>query len=116
MKRFLLSLTGFALVCAVTVLAQGKVTISGKQIRGVPGRNAQLISQGVNLPRAGTIVEAVCGGDGFWIEDDMGVVIEYRETRKAVGMPLAAGGPYRFYPFLKKDQNETSGYITLTVP
>lgn len=116
MKKILLSLTTVALVSAVAVLAQGKITISGKQIRGVPGRNAQLISTGVKLARAGTVVEAVSGGDGFWIEDDMGVVNEYRDPRKAVGTPLDAGGPYRVYPFLKKGQNEASAYINLTVP
>jgi hypothetical protein len=115
-KRVLLGFVVFAALCATGVLAQQTIAIAGKQVRGVPGRDAQLISTGVMLPRNGTIVQAVCGGDGFWIEDDMGVVMEYPDWRKAIGMPLDAGGPYRVYPFLKNDQSETSVHITVNMP
>lgn len=116
MKRRVLTIVLLALFCAVTVWAQQRIAISGKQIRGVPGRNAELISKGVTLSGNATIVEVNCGGDGFWIEDDMGVVMEYPKAQDAVGKPLDAGGPYRVYPFLKDGQAETSVSIVVTVP
>lgn len=97
-------------------VAQTTVALTGKQIRGVPGRNAELISTGVMLPRGGTISQVACGGDGFWIEDDMGVVNEWRDARQAVGAPLDAGGPYRVYPFLKDGQDQTSVTLTIRTP
>lgn len=114
--RTLLALLGLLVLAAGMALAQTNIALSGKQIRGVPGRDAQLVSTGVMLPRAGTISQVACGGDGFWIEDDMGVVNEWRVPAQAVGAPLDAGGPYRVYPFLKKDQDETSVSVTVTMP
>ena len=104
-------ISSLILLVGLTVFAQSQVTINGKQIRGVPTRDGRLKSDPVTLPRPGTIVEAVSGGDGFWIEDDLGIVMQYPKTSDAVGKPLDAGGPYRVYPFLKKTQNETSCYI-----
>ena len=114
MRRSSLLIVSLILLAGLSVLAQSQVAISGKQIRGVPSRDGRLKSDGVKLPRPGTIVEAVSGGDGFWIEDNLGIVMEYHKTSDAVGKPLDAGGPYRVYPFLKKTQNETSCHIRVT--
>ncbi|MFN8610935.1 MAG: hypothetical protein U0931_25560 [Vulcanimicrobiota bacterium] len=116
MKKFLKVLVVFGLVGGVAVLAGTQVAITGKKIRGVPGRNAEVICQPVTLPRAGTIVDAASGGDGFWIEDTLGVVNEFRDPRQALGVVLPAGGPYRVIPFLKKDQDIASAYITVRLP
>lgn len=116
MKNLWKFLMILGLIGTVAVLAESRVAITGKQVRGVPGRNAERLSTPVMLPRNGTIVDAASGGDGFWIEDDKGVVNEYRDARSAIGTPLAAGGPYRVFPFLKKDQDITSAYITVRMP
>lgn len=118
MHRLVPLLVAGLLLVALTgaSLAQSTLALTGKQIRGVPGRNAELISNGIMLPRAGTIVQVACGGDGFWIEDDMGVVNEWRDARQAVGAPLDAGGPYRVYPFLKDGQEQTSVTLTIQMP
>lgn len=114
-RRFFL--TGLLLMFGTgAVLAQATVAITGKQIRGVPGRNAELISKGVMLPKGGTITRVDCGGDGFWIEDDKGVVNEWRVAAQGVGAPLDPGGPYRAYPFLKNGQAQTSVTLTVSVP
>lgn len=102
----ILLLTAFS-----SIALAGTSSGSGTQIRGVPGRNAQLIGNAFTVPRQGAVITKVnCTGNGFWIE---GTIRKgFIPAQNAVGFRLPAGRYYVF-PNLKPSQTTADVRITL---
>ena len=99
-----LALTGLAVAADITA--------SGTQIRGNPGKNAELKAKPFTLKKDSAIAAAQDGGAGFWIDKQGGGMVKSFDTAKsAVGFKLKAG-TYSAYPNLKPGQN--SATVTLT--
>ncbi len=71
MKKSIAGLLVVVLLLTVfsSVVLAGTGSGSGTQIRGVPGRNAQLVGNAFTVPAQGAVITKVnCTGNGFWIE------------------------------------------------
>lgn len=119
LRRIAVLVTVAALFAAVLAVAtdfdpaialQQRVAIRGTQERGVPGRNATLVSNPVKLSKPGTIDSVEGGRAGFWIEGARRM--SFDSPGDAVGTTLPAG-TYRAYPNLPRDANTAS--VTVNV-
>lgn len=107
-------LTVFVVVLLTSIVwAVTSVELSGSQVRGTPGHNAELICAGLTLPRAGTIASVECSGQGFWINGPRGFNRSFYNPTTAIGTTLPAGGPYRVFPNLKVNQDRAA--VTLRI-
>lgn len=91
---------------------QDRIAIRGTQERGVPGRNATLVSSPVRLRKPGVIDSVEGGRAGFWIEGR--VRMTFDSPGEAVGTTLPAG-TYRVYPNLPRgvDSASVTVYVEL---
>lgn len=113
-KRLMVAVMAVALVaCLVVTVEAGSVTATGKQTRGTPGHNAELIGGSFEIPGGVTarITDVECSGAGFWIEG--AVQKNFDSAAQAKGQTLGTGR-YRALPNLKPGQNEASVSVTLT--
>ena len=85
----------------------------GEQIRGAPGRNAELKGSPLVVPEGvtATITKVECDGDGFWIQGPLSET--FIPASKAVGLVLSPG-EYYVYPNLKPKQARASVTVTAT--
>jgi hypothetical protein len=91
-----------------------RVTGSGEQIRGVGGRNGQLIGKPFTLAKASKLVAVRCSGDGFWIEGGGGVRRFPRSLPEYPKGIVIAAGTYRVFPNLRVGQDRAAVVIQLT--
>ncbi|MCX7781131.1 MAG: hypothetical protein N2491_09500 [Negativicutes bacterium] len=112
-SSIILVLFVFTSIC----LAAATVSGSGKQTRGRPGHNAELEGRLFTLPSAGTITSVDSqGADGFWIEDERGVmIVNFNSVNEARGYVLRAGS-YRVLPNLKNGFDSCWIHVTFTCP
>lgn len=113
MKRVTLFL--ILTMLTTTIGAWADEALLGRQIRGVPGRNAQLISQPVVLPGGGTIGDFVCDGQGFWLETSDGRKYNFYNPNRARGFLRLPPGTYRVYPNLRRGQQEARVSLDIRV-
>ncbi|EHM10661.1 hypothetical protein TheveDRAFT_1543 [Thermanaerovibrio velox DSM 12556] len=119
-KHWILALAALLVLSLAASAMAGTASGSGTQIRGNPGRNAELRATPFDVPRGvvATITNASCDGDGFWIERDGNVIGTFKSAGDAIGFTLS-GGTYRVYPNLKEGQfkQETARVqVTVTWP
>ncbi len=96
-----------------TLGAQETVVLRGSQTRGAPGRDAQLRSEAITLPRPATLVQVEGGEAGFWIEGS-GRSWTFQGPAEAKGQRFPAG-TYRVYPNLGKGQDKATATLTFTL-
>ncbi len=100
------------LLPALTLAAQERVTLSGAQQRGVPGRNAKLDSRPVTLPRPAVIQSVDGGRAGFWIEGSQRKSFDTAAAARGFRLPA---GTYQVYPNLPKDAPSASVTLVLVL-
>ena len=112
MKKLLLLISFFVLWVSSSFAQQ--VEISGTQ-RRFPGRNAELSSVKVRIPKTMTIVSVTGNNNGFWItkngKSEKAFWTE-KQTSDAVGYKLTKG-EYQVFPNIKSDENSASVTIKL---
>lgn len=89
---------------------------TGSQLRGNPGRNAQLNGKVFNVPKNGAISNVSMNGtDSFWIERANGQQLAtFGSMQQAIGYPLPAGS-YRVLPNLRENPKAQSSTVSITV-
>lgn len=102
-----------ATLCTASFAAAETLVAKGSQIRGVPGRDAKLQSEGVRLPRTATLTLVEGGEDGFWIEG-AGKTWTFQNRTGATGQTFPAG-TYRVYPNLGKGKDKATITVTFTL-
>jgi hypothetical protein len=113
-KRSVVAAMAVVLVfCLALGVEAGSATASGRQTRGTPGHNAELIGGQFEIPAGVTasITQVECSGAGFWIEGP--VHRNFDNAAQAKGLRLGPG-KYRALPNLKPNQQEASVAITAT--
>ncbi|MCX7827989.1 MAG: hypothetical protein N2315_02150 [Thermanaerothrix sp.] len=121
MRKYRIFALAALLVLALAASAMaGSATGSGTQIRGNPGRNAELKSTPFTVPDGvtATISDGYCNGDGFWIERNGNLVASFSSVNEAKGFRLSPG-TYMVYPNLKEGQikqDVAKVQITVTWP
>lgn len=113
--------TLFAKIATVTFLAMLTLqmshagTLSGKQTRGAPGRNAKLECKAVTIAKAQTITAVSGSNRGFWVKNSSGdTVMQFSKSNdpSAVGKTLQPG-TYYVYPNLERRVNTATVTLTL---
>ncbi|HQL47043.1 MAG TPA: hypothetical protein PLC09_00075 [Holophaga sp.] len=102
-----------AVLPALSLGAQETLVVKGSQARGVPGRDAKLQSETVNLIRLATLTRVEGGEDGFWIEGG-GKTWTFANRTEATGQSFPAG-TYRVYPNLGKGKDKASVTVTFVL-
>lgn len=97
---------------ATAVVVEG----SGGQIRGNPGRSAELSGKIFVIPKYGTITNIEGEGTaGFWIEtNDGGLIANFGSFNEAMGYGLQAGS-YRVLPNLKENPKAERAWVRIYV-
>lgn len=88
------------------------VTISGTQIKGSAGKNAELKCNPVKITKTMKIIKVEGNCNGFWIQKGGVVTNRFYDNKKPVGTALKPG-TYYVYPNLKSGSNSANVKITL---
>lgn len=114
MKKIVLTLLAVISFCMV---AEAQVTLTGKQYKGRPGKNAELICKPIVIKEAMRIVKITGDNRGFRITKGTGKTWQYWKSndKSAIGLVLQPGR-YFVYPNLPRyGKNYANvGTVTLT--
>lgn len=97
------------LAVLATAVVSEALELRGKQIRGVPGRNAQIISKAVELKKEAKIKRIEGGREGLCIDGGAMLCGTVAELTGKILKP----GSYTVYPNLPKGVNEYSVTVVL---
>ena len=116
LKKLLLTFSVFSLVIMFSFdAAQAQTfTISGKQIKGSAGKNAQLTCQAVKITKKVKITSISGNNAGFWISKGGNAIKKYWKSNDAAAKGFVLNpGTYYVYPNLKKGQSNATVVLTL---
>ena len=116
LKKLLLTFSIFSLIMMFSFDAtQAQTfTISGKQVKGSPGKNAQLTCQAVKITKKVKITSISGNNAGFWISNGSYTIKKYWKSNDATAKGLVLNpGTYYVYPNLKNGQASATVVLKL---